>query len=330
MNDDFEVRFVWCRALAMLVLVVAVCLTAADLIALLLSNNPFFLDALPYALFASLFSGVFYALVRLLISVEAQVHHVNERLARVIRGMDDLLHAVNLASENILLSEEAKSIAFREKDREALRGAIEEEINKRDWESAFYLADQLERLFGYRAEAAQLRARINRARDQSKREKLQADLARLEDLFAAHDWENAARQIDTLQKTYPDQPQVANLRDRLEESKLQHKKNLLQRWDQAVNRNDIDGGIEILKELDQYLTPNEVAALEESARGVFRAKLHNMGVRFSMLVAEKQWAEALQVGREIIEEFPNSRMADEIRERLDVLQARAADAHEVS
>ena len=93
--------------------------------------------------------------------------------------------------------------------------------------------------------------------------------------------------------------QATNLPGLLEDRRLEHKKYLLQQWDQAVNRNQIDQGIEILRELDQYLTANEVAALEESARGVFRAKLHNLGVRFSLLVAEKQWTGALDVGEEI-------------------------------
>jgi hypothetical protein len=68
-----------------------------------------------------------------------------------------------------------------------------------------------------------------------------------------------------------------------------------------------------------YLTPNEGLALQEAARDVFRTKLHNLGVQFSLAVSEKQWTQALQTGRQIIRDFPNSRMADEIREKVDIL-----------
>ena len=101
--------------------------------------------------------------------------------------------------------------------------------------------------------------------------------------------------------------------DRLDEARTARKKLLLQQWDEAVQRNEVDRGIEVLKDLDKYLTASEVAAFEESARGVFRAKLHNLGVQFSLLVAEKVWDRALGVAEEIISEFPNSRMAQEIQ-----------------
>jgi hypothetical protein len=148
-------------------------------------------------------------------------------------------------------------------------------------------------------------------------------LATVDDLLAAHTWEEAKQEIDSVQVRFPDDPRTRALPEKLEQAKDQHKKWLLQQWDQAVQRDEIDRGIEILKELDKYLDPSEVAALDESARGVFRTKLHNLGVQFSLLVAEKLWRKALGVGEEIIREFPNSRMAQEIRERLEALKSKA-------
>ena len=105
-----------------------------------------------------------------------------------------------------------------------------------------------------------------------------------------------------------------------------HKKVLLSRWDEAVTNNQIDEGIEILHLLDNYLSPTEAAALEEAARGVFRAKLSGLGVQFKMRVTEKKWDEALRIGKEIVDEFPNSRMAQEVRDKLGVLEQRAKTA----
>jgi len=91
----------------------------------------------------------------------------------------------------------------------------------------------------------------------------------------------------------------------------------------SVQRNEVDRGIALLRQLDQYLTPNEAAALEESARGVFRAKLHNLGVQFSLAVTEHNWRDAIDAGKQIIDEFPNTRMAREVNERMHVLTKRA-------
>ncbi|MFQ6048402.1 MAG: hypothetical protein ACE5K7_03450, partial [Phycisphaerae bacterium] len=109
----------------------------------------------------------------------------------------------------------------------------------------------------------------------------------------------------------------------LEAYRQQHKRRLLHEWNEAVQRNDIDRSIEILKQLDQYLTPSEGAALEESARGVFRAKLQNMGVQFSLAVTDKRWSEAIEIGEQIVQEFPNSLMAKEVTASMDALRRRA-------
>jgi len=95
---------------------------------------------------------------------------------------------------------------------------------------------------------------------------------------------------------------------------------LLAAWDEAVKRQQTDRSLDILKELDFYLSPNEALALQEAARDVFRTKLHNLGVQFALAVAEKQWVNALDVGQQIINDFPNSKMSEEIRGKLSVLQ----------
>ncbi|MCK4959755.1 MAG: hypothetical protein KAT00_10140, partial [Planctomycetes bacterium] len=59
------------------------------------------------------------------------------------------------------------------------------------------------------------------------------------------------------------------------------------------------------------------------ASGVFRNKLHNLGVQFALAVTERQWSKALQAAEQITSDFPNTRMAHEIRGKLDILQERA-------
>ena len=127
-------------------------------------------------------------------------------------------------------------------------------------------------------------------------------------------------------KMYPQSDRVQALEGQTNKRQQEHKKDLLARWDKAVKNNDVDQGVELLKLLDNYLTPTEAAALEESARGVFKAKLHHMGVEFTKFVTEKEWSQALKLGKEIIQEFPNTRMAQEVRDKLPVLEERAASA----
>ena len=107
-------------------------------------------------------------------------------------------------------------------------------------------------------------------------------------------------------------------------AQMKHKLRLLEAYGEAVKKTDIDRSIDLLRELDKYLAPQEAAALEESARGVLRAKLHNLGVQFAMRITEENWAEALAIGEQIVRAYPNSRMAKEVRDKMDQLTTLAA------
>ncbi len=101
------------------------------------------------------------------------------------------------------------------------------------------------------------------------------------------------------------------------------KQALLRSWDEAVRRSDVDNAIDILKELDEYLSPAEAESLQTAARDVFKEKLLQLGVKFRFAVTEKRWEDAVSTGMELVEEFPNARMANEVREALDTLRERA-------
>ena len=84
------------------------------------------------------------------------------------------------------------------------------------------------------------------------------------------------------------------------------------------------------EELDMYLTPNEALALQEAAKDVFRTKLHNLGVQFAMAVSDKQWNHALEIGQQIIQDFPNSRMCGGDPREAQRAQAERPDAEQLS
>jgi hypothetical protein len=117
------------------------------------------------------------------------------------------------------------------------------------------------------------------------------------------------------------------MRQQLLDHKEERKRILMAAWDDAVQQGETDRSLEILRELDMYLTPNEGLALQEAAKDVFKTKLHNLGVQFAMAISNKEWDEALEVGQQIIRDFPNSRMSTEIKEKLDVLRQNVEVQH---
>jgi hypothetical protein len=185
------------------------------------------------------------------------------------------------------------------------------------------MVDEMERRFGYRQEAESLREEIQIARAEAMRRKLDEAAAVVTQLIEAGDWPKARREIDRLERVLPDEPRVAEIAAFFHQRRELRKRELLKAWSEAIRRDDVDGGINILKELDQHLTREEAQSLQSSARELFKEKLQQLGVQFRFAVKERRWRDALEVGVQLIEEFPNTRMASEVSEHIDGLRKRA-------
>jgi hypothetical protein len=241
-------------------------------------------------------------------------------MSELIRRQGEYAHTM---AENITLSEWAKKIVYREKDYEFLRDTIHAAIVRQDWESAEHLISELDREFGRREEAHRLRDELAAARRATVEERVAAALKRFEALCDAHKWEQARGEVARLQVLFDGDARIAGLPQELELRRQEHKRRLLKEYDQAIRMHDVDRAHRLLFTLDRYLAPQEAAALKESARGVFKAKLLQVGVQFELAVTEKDFRKALQVGEQLIREFPNSRYAQQISEMMPVLRRRA-------
>ena len=231
-------------------------------------------------------------------------------------------------AENTRLSDSAKSLARRDQELDALRSAIRDDIRKENWEAGLTLIDEMERRFGYKEEADRVREELDDARNDRIQKKLSEAVEMIESHFQSHEWDRAQGEIDRLANALPDDSRVLSLQDRIKALRQQHKQELKAAWDDAVRRNDTDHAIDVLKELDVYLSPAEAQTLQTSARNVFKEKLLQVGIQFRFAVTERRWQDALTTGLELIRDFPNARMANEVREAMDTLRERAREAAE--
>jgi tetratricopeptide (TPR) repeat protein len=230
---------------------------------------------------------------------------------------------VNQVNQVTRLSETAKTIAFRDADAQVLREVVFDKLQQKDFDAAYEIIDEIAHQIGNTKLAEQLHVQADKYRDSTDIERMLQSITHIEKLLDEHQWAKASEQIERLIREYPGQDKAIAMRQRLADKKEERKKILLNAWDDAVKRQATDRSLEILRDLDQYLTPNEGLALQEAARDVFRTKLHNLGVQFSLAVSGRQWAKALETGNEIIRDFPNSRMAEEIRGKIDILKTHA-------
>jgi hypothetical protein len=239
----------------------------------------------------------------------SQQSELSERLQQISIMLDTL-------SEQQLLSDRARSVAYREKDREALRRAIHEEIAKRDYEAALVLTNDMEAAFGYRQEADRFRREIEARRNDEVRRQVNDAIATIERHARAENWTEATREAERVMNLHPDNPQAQTLPQEVENRRQSLKLQLMTQLREAEQRNDIDGGIQIVRRLDTYLSPQEAEAVRDTARNVFKQKLVQLGQQFTVAVNEGRTADATRIGEEITRDYPNTRMAQEVRERL--------------
>lgn len=317
-KDSFLQRYKWHIVIICVALVIVVILTMFTNIFQAEEANRFRLLVIMLGVLIiliallTLLSRVF-KIVDALQDFSAKLKDVTGALEKIHAGLTQINHSTRV-------SETAKAIAFREADKQSLREAVLEKLQQQDFDAAQQLIDEIAKRPEYEELAEQLRTQVEKYHAATDQERINQATAHIEKLLNNCQWVRASAQIEGLIKAYPDNEQIKSMRQILLDKKQERKRILLAAWDDAVKTQETDRSLDILKELDLYLTPNEGLALQEAARDVFRTKLHNLGVQFSIAVTEKQWTNALNIGQHIIKEFPNSRMSAEIHGKLDVLK----------
>lgn len=233
----------------------------------------------------------------------------------------ELLESIN---QRMLVSETAKRIAFRHEDLDLLRRTIEGDIRQGDFDAALVLVAELANTYGYREEAERYRDRVDQARQREREAKVSEAIAKLDDILARHDFEEALREANKLQRLYTDSAKVRELPRKVMAAREGYKRDLERQFLEASRREDVEKAMALLKEMDKYLTEQEAEPLRETARGVIGKARNNLGVQFRMAVHDRDWTVAVGRGEQIIREFPNSKMADEVRGMVDVLRERAS------
>ena len=317
-NDSFFRRFRWQVLIIVAVLVIVTFLTFFT--SIFQSSQTNSLRQLVFMLGALVFISALLAMLSRVFKILDALRDNSNKLEEVANALEKISSGLAQINHSTRVSEAAKAIAFRDADRQSLREAVFDKLQQQDFSAAEDIINEIDKRPEYKELAVQLRIQTDRYHDATDLERLNQIMAHINKLLDDCQWGRASAQIEGLIKAHPDNEQIKAMRQVLLDKKQERKRILLAAWDDAIQNQETDRSLEILKELDQYLTPNEGLALQEAARDVFRTKLHNLGVQFAISVTEKRWVGALDIGQHIIAEFPNSKMSEEIRSKLDVLK----------
>jgi len=244
----------------------------------------------------------------------------NDRLVKTMETMSD---AVRLLHQQSSLSDDARRVLNRRAERDLLCSAIEEDIRAQNWDAAMVLCRELADRFGYLADAEEFRGRIEAARSEVQEHRVRESVAHLDGLIVQRRWDVALLESGRIQRLFPESPKVERLRERVSQAREVYKEDLECRFLDAADQSRIEEAMALLKELDNYLSDHEAEEFREVARGVIGKARENLGAQFKIAVHDRRWSVAAAVGRRIIAEFPNTRMATEVRSMMDGILAKA-------
>src|SRR5690606_31279697 len=98
------------------------------------------------------------------------------------------------------------------------------------------------------------------------------------------------------------------------------------RFTDAAERDRIDEALSLMKELDRYLSREEGEQFAPLAQRVITRHRERLSGEFRQAVQERRWADASRTGEVIIRDYPNTKMADEVRSMIDLIRTRATQA----
>ena len=317
-NDGFVMRYKWH--------IVFICAISLSVAVILSSSEKFQSSGAEmyrqtiWLLGALIFLGALLIMLSRIIKILDALNDNSKKLEELTNSLEDIHTGLKKINQTTLMSDAVKSIAFRDADRQSLREIVFEKLQARDFSTANEIIKEVEKLPEYEDLAEELKNQTEKYQNATDQERVNQLIAHIEKLIDESKWARASAQIEGLIKAHPESMQAKNMRLVLYERKQERKRILLAAWDDAVTSQETDRSLEILRELDSYLSPNEASALQEAASDIFRTKLHKLGMKFSIAVTEKRWSEALLIGQQIMHDFPNSKMCQEIYTKLDVLK----------
>ncbi len=238
------------------------------------------------------------------------------------RKIVELLERVHEAT---IVSDASKRILFKDNELMLLRRRIDEMIARSEYDAALELCESIEKTFESGEIADAFRHRILRSRQDHHHAEIHGALDQFDELLHLRDWARAHQEAARIRRLYPSSELLGELDQRIHAARDQHKEELHANFTQAIDHDDIETAMRLIRELDRYLTREEATKYAHQAQQVVERHRENLTTRFKMAVNDHRWLEAVQIGDVIVGEFPNTKVAEEVTSMIDVLRTRATE-----
>ena len=227
--------------------------------------------------------------------------------------------------EAVQMSENAKRVLFRDRELSVLRNTVQEDIERGEFHSALVVCDQMATVFGAVEESEVLRTKVQTIIHNFHDARICEEVEKLENMLADRKWVEAYQDAARLRRLFPESPQLHGLEQRISDVRIHYRHDLEARFLEAASCENVEQAMKLLRELDGYLTPDEARKFRDTATGVITKYRDTLGARFKMAVSDRRWEEAIEFGEVITQQFPNTKMAEEVQTMLETIRIRAGE-----
>ena len=227
--------------------------------------------------------------------------------------------------EAVQMSENAKRVLFRDRELSVLRNTVQEDIERGEFHSALVVCDQMATVFGAVEESEVLRTKVQTIIHNFHDARICEEVEKLENMLADRKWVEAYQDAARLRRLFPESPQLHGLEQRISDVRIHYRHDLEARFLEAASCENVEQAMKLLRELDGYLTPDEARKFRDTATDVITKYRDTLGARFKMAVSDRRWEEAIEFGEVITQQFPNTKMAEEVQTMLETIRIRAGE-----
>ncbi len=239
-------------------------------------------------------------------------------------GSDDS-EKLDAILEAVQLSENAKRVLFRDRELSILRNTVQSDLAKGEFHSALVLCDQMASEFGAVEEAEALRSKVQAIIHEHHDARIREEIENLQHLLVQHRWVDAYQFAAKLRRLFPESPRLHAIEQRIADVRSQYRLELEAKFLQSAELENVEEAMQLLRELDGYLTPDEARRFRDTATDVIVKYRDSLGARFKMAVSDHRWQEAIEFGEVIIKQFPNTKMAEEVNSMLETIRVRMTE-----
>tara|TARA_X000001036_G_scaffold122045_1_gene115584 strand:- start:10392 stop:11318 length:927 start_codon:yes stop_codon:yes gene_type:complete len=232
--------------------------------------------------------------------------------------------------EAVQMSENAKRVLFRDRELSVLRSTVQADIAKGEFHSSLVLCDQMATVFGAVEEAEGLRAKVQSIIHEHHDARIRDEIEKLQVLLGQHKWVDAYQYAAKLRRLFPDSPRLHSVEQHIADARIQYRHELEAKFLQAAEMENVERSMKLLRELDGYLTPDEARRFRDTATEVITKYRDSLGARFKMAVSDHRWHEAIEFGEVIMHQFPNTKMAEEVKTMLETIRVRITEDETLS